>query len=821
MLLHALLASYRALSRRRSHVALNVLGLATGFAVFLLLASVVRYETGYNRWIPDADHVYRLDTTWTLPGQGPTESTGSSFLALDPLRLDFPQIAVGMRVLERRFTVGTGRFIGSDYVSLVDPDFLDVLRLPLAAGDPTTALASPSSIILSETIARKYFGVENPLGRTLLLSEGPSRRTYTVSAVLRDLPADTTLRFGMLIPFSSVSEADYPWLRNWSGDTGETYLRLANRASAASVAAGLRDFVRRRMSQRDAGPHPEDNYVLSLVPLTDLHFHDVAVLGAHPGVDRRIVQSLGAVGVLALLIAAINYVNLATARAALRAREVALRKVVGATPVRLVARFMGEAVALVAASALIGLAAVELALPLVDALGGWSVRVEYGWILPLLALLVPAVGAGAGFYPALVLARFQSAPVLAASRLPSGGRGGTRLRTLLVLLQFVAAIAFAICTLVIDRQAAFLRSADRGFERQGLMLVLSTSIAQLTARQPVILDQIRQIPGVVAASASDSVPNGGNISMAVVDRPGGADRPTTLMSQSVSDDYFRTYGIPLLAGRVFDRAHGTDDASHVPPGTASSPAHLATVINRKALSALGYATPDAALGQHFHVPQDALGQSYELTIVGVVDDVRFASPREPVSPQFYLERTGGIGNAPIVVRFAGISRTEMTRRLEATWQRLAPDEPFRAQAVEDRLAEFYQPDQQRARLFSVGAALAIAIACVGLYGLAAFNTARRTREIGIRKVLGASTRHVLLLLVGQFIRPVLLANLIAWPIAWAVMRSWLARFDQRIGLSPGYFLAATLAALAISVITVLGQSWRVARAEPARALRHE
>ncbi|MGI4744768.1 MAG: FtsX-like permease family protein [Janthinobacterium lividum] len=815
MLFHGFLTFYRSVSRQRLYTTLNLLSLATGIAVFLLLITIVSYENGYNRWIPDADHIYRIDTTWTFPGQLPSEGAGSSFLALDLLREDFPQIRAGTRHLERRFTITTGNIVGSDYLSLVDPNFLDVMKLPLVLGSRSTALSSPSSVVLSQASARKYFGTEDVIGRSLVLSEGTLKRTVIVTAVFRDLPPDSTLHFSLLAPFTPASEAAYPWLRLWDSENGETYLRFDSATAAASVSRNLQDFVTRRITDKNVG-----NYrVLSLVRLTDLHFHDLAVIGAEPGVDRHIIESLGVIGVLTLLIAAINYVNLATARAALRAREVALRKVMGATPAMLLVQFMGEAVLMVMVSSVIGLALVELAVPLVNALGGWSVRVDYRRMLPLLALVVVVVGVGAGSYPAVMLARYEPAAVLAASRSPSGGRGGTRLRASLVLLQFATAISFAICTLVIDGQAAFLRSADRGFEPEGLVLVLSTSIAQLTSRQPQILDQIRHVAGVVAATASDSVPNGGSISLIGVKRPGLPGQQPSLIYQRVSDNYFGTYGIPLLAGRVFDSAHGTDDAAHVAAGTASVAAQLSTIISRKAVSSLGYSSPSAALGQHFNLDHD--GRKEELTIVGVVDDVRFTSPREAVSPQFYVEATSGIENAPIVVRFSGVSRAVMMQRLQAVWKRLAPDEPFRAQSVDDRLAAFYRPDQQRARLFSAGAVLAIAIACVGLYGLASFNTARRVREIGIRKVLGASTRDVLLLLVGQFIRPVLIANVIAWPIAWVAMRGWLSGFDQRIALSPAYFVAATVAALAISIFTVLGQAWRVARAEPGRALRYE
>ena len=636
---------------------------------------------------------------------------------------------------------------------------------------------------------------------------------------MRDMPADTTLHFQILLPFSSASEADYPWLRNLQSDSVTTFLRFRHNADANAVSKNLISFVNRRMSGGGAGRRPADRYSLSLIELTDLHFHDLAVIGAESGVDRNVVYSLGAVGTLALVIAAINYINLATARAGLRAREVALRKVMGATQAALFTQFMSEAFLLVALSGLIGLAMVELAIPLVNAAGGWSLHLDYTWALAVLAIVVLGVTISAGCYPAILLARFQPASVLAASRLPSAGRLDARLRTLLVLLQFVASISFAICTLVIDEQARFLRTADRGFEQQGLILVLSTSIAQLTTRQASILEQMRQVPGVVAATLSNGIPKGGNFDMMGVKRPGMAGQQPSLMAQVVAADYFPTMGIPLVAGRLFDRAHGMDDAARALSSTSAGDAEVSTIISRKAVSSLGYSDPQAALGKHFHV--DMYGRNADLTIVGVTGDVRFESPRQPVPPQFYIERTDSIDNAPIVVRFSGVARNEMTQRLQVVWRRMAPDEPFRAQSVEDRLAEFYRPDQQRATLFSAGAALAIGIACVGLYGLASFNTARRTREIGIRKTLGASTAQVLALLVGQFIRPVLLANLIAWPVTWTIMERWLSGFDERIALSPISFLEATAVALAISVATILGQAARVARAEPARALRYE
>ena len=287
---------------------------------------------------------------------------------------------------------------------------------------------------------------------------------------------------------------------------------------------------------------------------------------------------------------------------------------------------------------------------------------------------------------------------------------------------------------------------------------------------------------MTALTASDREPDSASTSNQQIIPPGWIGPQPDLLYEIVGRDYFRTYGVHLLAGRIFDDAHGSDDGRCDEfAGRA-----LSTIVNRKTAALLGFADPRQALGQHFDM--DTAKGRERLTIIGVVQDVRFMSPRDPVQPQFYLYDTSRIEGAVAAVRFSGVTRAEILSRLQTAWHGVAPNQPFRAETADERLVDFYLPDQRRARLFSVGAVLALAIAAIGLYGLAAFGTARRMREIGIRKVLGATSTDMLLLLVGQFVRPVLLANLIAWPIAWAVMRSWLSGFDQRVALSPLYFL---------------------------------
>jgi putative ABC transport system permease protein len=815
---HNLLTLYRSLTRHRLYAALNVFGLAAGIAVFLVAMLVVRYERGFDRWLPQVSQTYRLDGTWSNPGQPPSENTGVSFLVLPLLREDFPQISAGARAMYYTEPVSVGQTLDSESVAYVDPSFLQVVALPLLSGNPMTALSGPNSVVIDQALAEKYFHTTDAIGRTLELHENGVKHSYTVSAVMHDLPADTSLKFSLLARLNTRVEQGMSAFKAWGSVSGDTFVRLPTKEDARAVSAGLRDFVRRRASGTGAdqlGANAETVLRISLVALTDAHFHDQDVLGARGGVDPRVVASLGAVGLMALLTAAINYINLATARAGLRAREVALRKVVGASRGALLGQFLAEAIVVVGVAALIGLAATELVLPVVNALGGWAVTLDYRVVLLWLVLLIMVVGLGAGAYPAVLLANYRPATVLASARTPAGGRMGARLRNLLVLTQFASAIGFAICTLMINAQASLLRTGDRGFDRNGLIIVRSFGFDELDTRQVALLDQLREVPGVVSATRSDREPASTSTSASGIELPGAVGRPASMTVEQVGDNYLQTYGAHLIAGRWFDAAHARDDLAGRPinGGTYN------TVINRSALPELGVRDPRAALGKTFRL-SDGSGKG-NLTVIGVVDDVRFMSPREPVSGQLYLHDTHAISGAEGAIRFVGLPRAQMLAELQAKWRSLEPDTPFLASTADQRLAAFYRPDTQRARLFTAGAVLAVAIACIGLYGLASFSTARRIKEIGIRKVLGASTRDVLMLLVGQFVRPVLIANLIAWPIAFLAMRSWLSGFDQRIAISPLYFLAAGGGAALIAVLTVLGQAWHVARAEPARALRYE
>jgi len=806
----ALTAFWRSLTRHRLYAALNVGGLAVGIAVFLVLGLYVRFETGFERWLPGHDRAYVVQTVWSLPessanGAYPYTMGG----LLEQMRQDFPGI-VGTRIRggERGGSVlKDGRAIAED-VAQVDPAFFDVFDLPMARGTGRGATWRPTDAYVSETAALRYFGTVDAVGRTLNVTMDRTQG-YRVAGVFRDLPANTDLKLAVLtlLPRTPPSEM---WF-HWGSAQLQTFLRFDTPAAARAFEGRMRSFVNRRGRELtdDSSGEPFSIQQLRLLPLADLH---LTPQGLDSASARNTVTTLGLVGLLTLLIAVVNYVNLSTARAGLRAREVAMRKVLGADRGRLLRQFLGEAVLTVAAAAVIGLALAELGLPFANAAGGLSLSIPYLTVVPALAVLTLVVGLLAGLYPAAILSRFPAAAVLASARSPGGGRAGTRLREALVLVQFGLAIAFMIGTAVLVAQTRHVRRADLGFDRQGLLVIRSTVDTLVTnAQRRTFLTAVAALPMIRGATYGNVAAGGsGSDNSTNVPLPGVAGPGPSLRWGVVGPRFFETHGARLIAGRLFDDAHGADDA-----GPRKGADGMNIVVNRAALKTLRLGTAQRAIGR-------TLGGSRPRTVIGVVDDLRFASPRTPNPPTYYLYYRQGetMDQAVAIARFAGDPRAA-SAAVEGVWRRLVPQVPFSAETAEESLAKFYRDDERATRLFAIGAVLAVLIGCVGLWGLASFNTARRVREIGIRKTLGATSGDVVKLLVGEFLRPVLLANLFAWPLAWVTLTAWLSGFEDRVALSPLYFLVAGLAAAAIAVATILGHALRTSRATPAWALRHE
>lgn len=802
----ALLSLYRSLTRHKLYAALNVGGLAVGIAVFLVLGLYARFETSFEKWLPRHDGIYVVQTVWNIP-ESPFNGAYAYTMGglIEQMREDFPHI-VGTRIRGGRNggTILRGGVATSADVAQVDPDFSKVFDLPMVHGSGE-ALRQPSNALVSETFARQSFGESDPVGQTLTIAMDKTVN-YRVAGVFRDLPKNSDFTISVLVPLPSTPPSTQ-WF-HWGSSSLQTFLRFDTPQAAHAFEQKLPAFVNRR-GFADLGKDAWKTQQLSLLPLARMHLEPQGPASAS---QKITVITLGVVGILTLLVAIVNYVNLATARANLRAREVAMRKVLGADRLTLMRQFLSEAFLTVAIAALLGLILAELSLPLVNAAGGLMLTIPYMLVVPTLIVLTIVVGLLAGFYPALLLSRYPAASVLASARSPGGGRVGSRVREGLVVLQFSLAIAFMVGTAILVAQTRHVRTSDVGFQREGLMVLLSTRDSLVDAAQTrSVITEIRNLPMVRGAAIGNNAAGGsGEDNADNVPLPGVAGSGPSLRWIIVGADFFKVHGTRILAGRTFDDRHRDDDAFGRKGADGRN-----IVINRRAVSTLGFRSPQDAIGK-------TVGGNNPRTIIGVVEDMRFFSPREPNSASYYIyySQAEQASTAVISIRFVGDPRTAMDA-VRAIWQRTVPQVPFEAQTADAQLAKFYEADDRATRLFAIGAGLAVLIGCVGLWGLASYNTQMRIKEIGIRKTLGASSTDIARLLVGQFLRPVLLANLLAWPLAFVAMRIWLAGFDDRIALSPFYFIGGSLLAMVIAALTVLGQSLRASRAAPAWALRHE
>jgi putative ABC transport system permease protein len=629
---------------------------------------------------------------------------------------------------------------------------------------------------------------------------------------------------------NAVLPAEKEMFSSWGSNFVFTYLRLRSPSDAAAMQAAMPGFVDRRVTGVRL---PASRWIqFDLVPLRDIHFKNANTRdGLKPGADPMFVAALGIMGLATLLIAIVNYVSLATARSGMRAREVAVRKVMGATRRSLIVQFITEAVITALAAGLIGAALAELALPGVKVVLGEPIRMTYfgsdGIVLPLVVGCA-AVGVASGVYPALVLSGFRPASVLAAARTPGGGRVGGRVREGLAVFQFAVAITLMICTAVFFAQVIYLRNADIGFRRDGLLVVRDVGTPDAAPHMAAMMESFRHIRGVSSVAASTRRPG---TDMNILFKFTRADDPAVnpdLLVEFISPGYLQTYGAKLLAGRGLGTEFRLDDFAGRKALPADQKNQVNILINQRAARAFGFVNPQAAIGRQLKFGQTDDGRPEIATVVGVMENIRFQSLRDAPDSQAYIEDSS-LATDPdsfprawsIAIRLSEPDRAAVTAQAEQIWRSMVPGQPFRAESVEAAMKPFYDPDARRGQLFAAGAVLSGIIACLGLYGLAAFNTTRRYKEIGIRKTLGASTGDVMRLLVGEFLRPVLIANLIAWPVAWFAMRAWLAGFDQRIALNPAYFIVPALIAVVVAAATVLQQTLRVSRAEPARALRYE
>ncbi|GGF32846.1 ABC transporter permease [Aliidongia dinghuensis] len=813
------------LVRNKLHAAINLFGLALGLATAILIGLYVRDEVTFERFLPDYEQVYRMQSVDTdTDGRTMTfASTPHGLAAL--LRESFPELAEVTRVMGGTYGVRHDQIEATESMQSADPNFFKVLGFKLIKGTPDTALATPDSIALSRAMALKYFGTEDCLGQTLELDHSI---TVRVGAVFEDLPSNTQLHglqafLSSLVPVSTLAKADKlpPPLPGEYNTDSNIYVRLKPGASIATVDARLPAFIDAHYPQDQSGAPPRSGF---LEPIASIHLHGRELGDYNNSSDLATVYAISATGVLVLVVAGINFVNLVTARATRRALEVGVRKAAGATRRQLIGQFMGESVAYALAALVLAAALVELALPGFNGFLDRTITFAY-WRDPLLfvglPLLAIAIGLIAGFYPALVLSSFRPATVLKGA---AAAQGSGTLRQVLVVLQYAISITLLIATAIIYRQTEFATSDSLHFDKN---LIVAVSLDGIPGRASPdglfshdqatvgrMRDRFAALPGVKAVADSWVIPDAHSMSSTTWHLNGDpAGRAIIAGRVTQGFGFFELYGIKPITGRSFGRDHG-DDATPEQAGVEGT-----AVLNMSAVKLFGFASPEKAIGQELAMDIEGNNGSQPRRIVGVVPDFPLSTIRAPIRPSVFLVEPDWSNY--LNIKLTGDRVPETLAAIDRIWQEMVTTRPIQRQFVDDRIEKLYRDVTRQGQVFAGFALVAVLIACLGLFGLAAFTAERRTKEIGIRKAMGASTTDILKLLIWEFAKPVLLANAIAWPLAYLVMTRWLDGFAYRISLNPLVFLGSAAVALAIASGTTLYHALQVARRRPVLALRYE
>jgi putative ABC transport system permease protein len=801
MIVEYLKAAFRALSNHRLLSFVNLFGLSIGLAAVISLGLFVRHELGHDRFLEDHQTLFRMDTIETIPDRESLAIARAPGPLREALKKDFPQVEAVTRAYTARLNLRIGAQGFAEPVLVVDPDFFTVLGLPFAQGDRERALIDPGSIVLSERAAEKFFGRDPAVGRQLTLLV-PEPRTFTVTALFKTIPEASHLDFDLAIPHSAYfrpsSDGSETIPESWAGAYFHTYVRLRHASDLDVVQRGLPAFTDRHLPQwiTDQLKVPAHEFFdFRLVPVRDVHFEGASLEAMKPASSRTTVAALAGVALLILVIAAINFANLTAARTLLRSREIALRKVVGARRQQIVFQFLVEAILLTAIAGLTALVLVELFRPWLGQWlpGGDSLPTSPGWdSWVTLLILVLATAGASGLYPCLLASSVAPAEVFRGDR---ANAGAGRLRAGLVLVQFAISIALIVVTLAMAMQTRFARNLDLGFDRQNLLIVRVPAAEDSDDLARRFRDSVLRNPQVQAAALSSAVPSDPSEDNISVTRP-QALRPIQLGYHQVDGDFFATYRVTPLAGQSRSMRGGeVSDA----------------VINISAARRLGIADPGSAVGQQLRTSSSAFN------IVGVVPDLHFRSIHEPVRDEIFAisENPGGV----VSIRYRTGNISAFLAEIDRTWNALAPDKPIDREFLDEAIDQLYEREQSQLSLLSLFAAIAILLSCLGLFAMVAFAVQRRRREMALRRVLGARPLDIAGLLLWQFSRPVIVANLVAWPVAWLIVSNWLNRFAFRIDMPIMAFVAASAAALLIALAAIAVHSFRAAWENPAGALR--
>lgn len=806
MLRNYLLVAMRGLLRQRVSSFINVFGLSLGIAAWIVVLTLIQHELNYDRHHQNAERIYRV-VTGAQNKEGKVRFWNRTVGPLGPVAAaEFPEVEAATRVLTRGMWVRHG---GKDFLETVcvaDANILDTFTYPLVKGDPQTALAETNSALLTESTARKLFGDEDPMGRTVAVTHEWMSGDFEVTGILRDMPASSTsdLKFDFLTATVPDTGAMRSFWWEWYPDTPrvDTYLLLAEGADPRKLESKAMDFAERHFEIADDG-----SWGLHLQPLLRVHLHSGADYGiSGPGYGHvRDLYGYAIIAGLIALTAGINFTNLATARSARRAREVGLRKVVGGRRSQVMVQFLSESILISLAALLVALALADMGLLLLSGLIHKDLSLTGGNLLVTglgAVAIALIVGLASGAIPALFLSAFQPAEAM-AGRLRRGARGAS-LRKGLVILQLAACLVAALGTLVVRHQMAYMTGNDPGFDRENvIVLPVFGANPALRERHEAVRQEFLKHPGVVKATASSLPPGFGfdGVSGSFVVAESG-QREHSMRILPVDEEFLEAYEIELTTGRNFSRQLASDAGD-------------AFILNRAAVRQLGWQDP---VGRRLEWPEAGRGG----VVIGVIEDFHNQSLHHRIEPLVLYQDEAELRDLSLWIRPDQIPETLAS--LESTWKRLVPgggDREFGYVFLEDFLYWQYAREIALGKILGAFSILAMVVACMGLFALSVFAAEERTKEIGVRKVVGASTARITGLLCRDFGWLVLVANAIAWPIVYLAARAWLEGFAYRTELGVGIFVLSGVGALVVTLATVGAQAVRAAAANPVKALRYE
>ncbi|MFL5748582.1 MAG: ABC transporter permease [Niastella sp.] len=783
--------AFRNLWRHRVFSFINIMGLTVGMTACLLIFLYVRFEMSYDKFHPKADRIYRMVTDLKTPTE--TINTGGPAWAVAPhLMLDFSEIEAVARVNYDNvlFRKGDIKF-NEEGAIWVDSAFLSIFHFPLLKGNARTALNQPFSVVLSETAAKKYFGKEDPMGQTILItSEG---KPAMVTGVMKDMPENTQIKSEVLLSLSTITNEFAKGINDqWSNYGPFTFILLKPGTNPTALQKKFPSFLDKwngtEMKKIQMFP------TLLLEPLKDIYLRSTR--GFNFG-SLKNVYIFSVIALFILLIACINFINLTTARASERAKEVGIRKVAGAVRGQLARQFMGESVIICLIAFLLTLGLSSLLLSPFNQLAGKIISTGIFKNIGLLFLLLGialVIGLLAGIYPAFILSSFKPIMVL-KGRFATGAKGSI-LRKSLVIIQFAISTALIIGTITVYSQMRYMRNRDLGFNKDQV-LVIETGEGNREALQQAVA----RLPNVQATSLSASVPGSNHPgAYSEIENIKGDMQIANLDLYWVDFDYIPLYKIKIVAGRPFDRAYKTDSNN-------------AMILNEAAVKILGYSSPSQAIGRRFKQ------WGHEGQIIGVIKDFNYHSLQSPIKPLTMRMEWPQLRLLSAKVNAAGIQST--IAAIEKEFKTVIPNRPFSYYFMDEFFDRQYRSEERFGRLFLNFAALAIFISCLGLLGLASYSTMQRTREIGIRKVMGASVSNIINLLSREFLKLVCISFLIAAPVAWYFMNKWLLDFAYRTNISWWVFAGAGMLAVLIALLTISFQAFKAAVANPVKSLRTE